>query len=71
MASAPFFYRGPQKVRALNLEQVIPILGQSADPCLPPGALTWNICTLSSTTSRIRAKCFIGFGWGSNRADCW
>src|SRR5208282_782392 len=28
-----------QKVRALNLEQVVPVLGQSADPCLPPGAL--------------------------------
>lgn len=28
-----------KKVRALNLEQVVPILGQSADPCLPPGAL--------------------------------
>lgn len=28
-----------QKVRALNLEQVVPILGQSADPCLPPRAL--------------------------------
>lgn len=28
-----------QKVRALNLEQVVPILGQSADPCLPAGAL--------------------------------
>ena len=28
-----------KKVRALNLEQVIPLLGQSADPCLPPGAL--------------------------------
>jgi len=28
-----------QKVRALNLEQVVPILGQSADPCLPPEGL--------------------------------
>ncbi len=28
-----------KKVRALNLEQVVPILGQSTDPCLPPGAL--------------------------------
>ena len=28
-----------QKVRALNLEQVVPVLGQSADPCLPPGVL--------------------------------
>ena len=28
-----------QKVRALNLEQVVPVLGQSVDPCLPPGAL--------------------------------
>jgi ubiquinone/menaquinone biosynthesis C-methylase UbiE len=28
-----------QKVRALNLEQVVPILGQSTDPCLPPRAL--------------------------------
>jgi ubiquinone/menaquinone biosynthesis C-methylase UbiE len=28
-----------QKVRALNLEQVVPILGQSEDPCLPPEAL--------------------------------
>ena len=28
-----------QKVRALNLEQVVPVLGRSADPCLPLGAL--------------------------------
>lgn len=28
-----------QKVRALRLDQVVPILGESADPCLPPGVL--------------------------------
>ncbi len=28
-----------QKVRELNLDQVVPILGESADPRLPPGAL--------------------------------
>lgn len=28
-----------QKVRALHLDQVVPVLGQGADPCLPPGAL--------------------------------
>ncbi|MGO8930334.1 MAG: class I SAM-dependent methyltransferase [Limisphaerales bacterium] len=28
-----------QKVRVLKLDQVVPILGESADPCLPPGEL--------------------------------
>jgi ubiquinone/menaquinone biosynthesis C-methylase UbiE len=28
-----------KRVRALNLEQVVPVLGQSANPCLPPGLL--------------------------------
>jgi SAM-dependent methyltransferase len=28
-----------QKVRALHLDQVVPVLGQGADPCLPPEAL--------------------------------
>lgn len=28
-----------QKVRALHLDQIVPVLGQGADPCLPPEAL--------------------------------
>lgn len=46
-----------QKVRALNLEQVVPILGQSTDPCLPPRALDLEYMHFVFHPSRIRATC--------------